>query len=1011
MPKPPRHLAAPTFVLALIVALAPPPLVAPSPASAAIVSAFASAGREPLAPGVQFEQGKVVTTAGSQAVNIVEVDLSNPVISFESSLSNGRVTGLERTSTQARNRSSEGHRVVAAINGDVWGGFTNDMSLAPNGLHVEGGELVTTAPGPRPTFGVGPDGRPMLGSPALAVNLATSQGTQYTISRINQLRRSTEAVLYTPRFGSRTSSAATGIDVVIGGLALPLRASGTWTGFVTTVRPAEGGWPIDPATVVLTVPPTSPLASLSPGEPVTLTISATPGWESVQQAVGGREWIVGNGAVNISPRPTSADQLFARSAVGLTADGRLVLVTVDGGQPGWSRGMRLTELAEVMVSRGAVDALNLDGGGSTSLAVRRAGTSGPVLVNRPTNGERGVTNSIQVVSNVPTGPLAALVVQPGSQSLYRNGTVSFTVKGMDSGYNPVPITPGQVSWSVTSPIGTVDAAGKFVATAPGTGQVIATANGVTGAATITVLDDQTAPVAAAPQVSLPVNGAIGTGVTVTVAWDAAAETGSGVVSYELQRSVNGKAWTTMPKASAAARSTTLTMPRDRTYQFQVRAVDLAGNVGAWTTADAFRLSVAQETAGAVAFVRGSWSPAASKYYDGGAARTTRSAGAVARFTFTGSSVSWVTAVGPLRGAADVFIDGAAAGTVQTNRPSSAARLVVFSRSWPTSAKRTVEIRVLGTSGTPRVDLDAFVVLAPAAGGTPPPASPTPPPSPTVPPPPAPSPTPTPPVASAGAVLVGAGDIASCGLTADSATAKLVAGIAGTVFTAGDNAYENGTAAEFRDCYGPTWGAFRDRTYPAPGNHDYGTSGAAGYFDYFGARAGPNGAGWYAYDLGDWRIYSLNSNCTKVGCIAGSEQEQWLRADLATNPRACVLAYWHDPRFTSGPTGNNTSVAPFWNALYEAGAEIVVNGGDHDYERFAPQTPSGAADPAKGIRQFVVGTGGASLRSFSTIRANSEVRNSTTFGVLKLTLSSNAYAWQFVPAGSGTFTDSGSGTCR
>jgi len=261
------------------------------------------------------------------------------------------------------------------------------------------------------------------------------------------------------------------------------------------------------------------------------------------------------------------------------------------------------------------------------------------------------------------------------------------------------------------------------------------------------------------------------------------------------------------------------------------------------------------------------------------------------------------------------------------------------------------------------------------------------------------------------VLVGAGDIASCGLTADSATAKLVAGIAGTVFTAGDNAYENGTAAEFRDCYGPTWGAFRDRTYPAPGNHDYGTSGATGYFDYFGARAGPRGAGWYAYDLGAWRIYALNSNCAKVGCAAGSEQEQWLRADLATNPRPCVLAYWHDPRFTSGPTGNNTSVTPFWNALYEAGAEIVINGGDHDYERFAPQTPEGVADPAKGIREFVVGTGGASLRSFSTIRANSEVRNSTTYGVIKLTLSSNTYAWQFVPAGSGTFTDSGSGTCR
>lgn len=1005
MPKPPRSLAAPTFVLTLVIALAPLPFVAPVPAVAAIVGGYASASREPVAPGVQHDQGRILTTAGSQAVNIVEVDLSNPAISFESSLSNGRVAGLERTTTQAVNRSSDGHRVVAAINGDVWAGTANFMEQAPNGLHVEAGELVTAVRAARPTFGVGVDGRPMLGSPLVSVALATSLGSQFVIHRVNQLRRPNEVVLFTPRFGSRTSTAATGIDIVVGGLALPLRTSGTWTGFVATVRPAEGGWPIDPGTVILTAPATSPLAALAPGEPVTITTTVTAGWESIQQAVGGREWIVRDGAVSISPRPASADQLHARSAVGLTADGRLILATVDGGRSGWSNGMRLPELAELMLSRGAVNAINLDGGGSSALAVRRAGTSGPVLVSRPSgSSERSVTNSIQVISNVPTGPLSSLVIKPGTQSVYRNATVQFTLKGMDSGYNAVPLASGQVGWSVTAPIGTIDAVGRFTATAPGIGQVIATANGVAGSATITVLDDSTAPVAAPPRVSLPVNVAIGSGVTVAIDWDAAADTGSGVVSYELQRSVNGKAWATMPKASAAARGTALTMPRDRTYQFQVRAVDLAGNVGAWATADAFRLTVAQETAGDLAFVTGTWSPTLSKWYDGGAARTTRTAGAIARFTFTGSSVAWVASVSPLRGAAGVYVDGAFAGDVDTYRSNAAARLIVFSRTWSSSAKRTIEIRAAGTAGHPRVDLDAFVVLAPAGGVAPPP--------PAAPPSPAPSPSPSAtPAAAAGVVLVGAGDIGSCGLTADSATAKVLAGVAGTVFTAGDNAYESGTAAEFRDCYGPTWGAFRDRTYPAPGNHDYGTSGAAGYFDYFGARAGPNGAGWYAYDLGDWRIYALNSNCTKVGCIAGSEQEQWLRADLATNPRACVLAYWHHPRFSSGQHGNDAGVGPLWDALYAAGADVIVSGHDHDYERFAPQTPGGVADPAAGIREFVVGTGGASLRGFSTIRANSEVRNAATFGVLKLSLSSGSYTWQFVPAGSGTFVDSGSGNCH
>ncbi len=239
------------------------------------------------------------------------------------------------------------------------------------------------------------------------------------------------------------------------------------------------------------------------------------------------------------------------------------------------------------------------------------------------------------------------------------------------------------------------------------------------------------------------------------------------------------------------------------------------------------------------------------------------------------------------------------------------------------------------------------------------------------------------------MLVGAGDIASCGLTTDTATANLVAGIEGTVFTAGDNAYESGSVAEVANCYNPTWGAFYNRTYPTAGNHEYETSGASGYFDYFGARAGPVGQGWYAYDLGSWRVYALNANCFVVGCDAGQAQEQWLRADLAANPRSCVLAYWHHPRFSSGQHGNDAEVAALWNALYGTGAEVIVNGHDHDYERFVPQSPSAAPDAGTGIRQFVVGTGGTSLRSFGTVKANSEVRNSSTHGVLKLTLAPRA----------------------
>jgi hypothetical protein len=1016
MPKPPRPLAAPTFALALIIASAPLTFVAPEPATAAVVSAYTSASREPVAPGVALDVGRIVTTAGSQAVNVVEIEPNNPVITFESSLSNGRVTGLERTSNQAQNRSFEGHRVVAAINGDVWAGFSNEAEHAPNGLHVEAGELVTTGPAARPTFGVGADGRPLIGAPLVGVTLSTSAGTQFVINRVNQLRRPGEIVLYTPKFGSQTSGSASGIDVVISSVALPLRTTGTWTGTVAVTRPAEGGYSIAPGTIVLTAPATSLLGTLVPGESVTLTTSVSAGWESVQHAVGGREWIVRDGGAFISPRPASADEIHPRSAIGLAADGRLILATVDGRQPGWSSGVRLPELAELMIARGAMIALNLDGGGSTSLAVRRAGANGAVLINRPSDGsERSVTNSIQVISNAPTGPLATLKVEPGTRTVYRNATLDFRVSGMDAAYNPVPLGAGQVAWSVSPPIGTIDAAGHFVATEAGTAQVTASANGVAGTAAMTVLVDTTAPVTSPTRVTLPTGRAIGSTVPVSIGWNAATDEGSGVVSYELQRSVDGGAWATMPKATPLSRSTILSLPRNRTYQFQVRAVDAAGNVGAWRTTGSFRLAVAPETTRALSFVKGTWSRTTSASYDGGGARSTRTVGGIARFTFTGSSFAWVSARSPVRGAAGVYINGVFAGNVDTYSASTVARVMVFSKTWTTSAKRTVEIRTVGTPGHPRVDLDSFVVLTAVAGVTPPsspPPAPTPTPPPAATPTPTPGPTPTPPVAPvSGDVLVGAGDIASCGLIGDTATAKLVSGIAGTVFTAGDNAYETGSTANFRDCYAPTWGAFADRTFPTAGNHEYETTGAAGYFNYFGGRAGAAGKGWYAYDMGSWRIYALNSNCFVVGCDVGGEQEQWLRADLGANPRECVLAYWHHPRFSSGQHGNDAEVAAIWNALSEAGAEVVVNGHDHNYERFRPQTPSAVADEARGIRQFVVGTGGASLRSFGTVKANSEIRNSSTHGVLKLTLGLSSYTWQFIPVAGKTFTDSGSGTCH
>jgi len=251
--------------------------------------------------------------------------------------------------------------------------------------------------------------------------------------------------------------------------------------------------------------------------------------------------------------------------------------------------------------------------------------------------------------------------------------------------------------------------------------------------------------------------------------------------------------------------------------------------------------------------------------------------------------------------------------------------------------------------------------------------------------------------------VGAGDISRCDNNNDEATAKLLDGISGTVFTAGDNAYDSGTYTEYLNCYDPTWGRHKSRTKPSPGNHDYQTSGAAGYFQYFN-----NVPSYYAYNLGAWRIYSLSS---EIDVSASGAQATWLQSDLAANPKQCVLAYWHKPRWSSGSThGSTSAMQAIWQILYNAGADVVISAHEHNYERFAQMNATGST-VSQGLREFVVGTGGASHYGFGSALSSSEVRNSSTSGVLKLTLSSSGYSWQFVPVAGSTFTDSGSSNCH
>ncbi len=272
-------------------------------------------------------------------------------------------------------------------------------------------------------------------------------------------------------------------------------------------------------------------------------------------------------------------------------------------------------------------------------------------------------------------------------------------------------------------------------------------------------------------------------------------------------------------------------------------------------------------------------------------------------------------------------------------------------------------------------------------------------------------TPTPLPTSTPAILLGAGDISICGQTGDDDTARLLATETGEIFTLGDNSNEDGLLYQYQQCFAPSWGKFMDRLHPVPGNHDYQGNGGESYYEYFAERAGPAGKGYYSFDLGAWHIVALNSNCDYVSCREDSAQVKWLREDLAAHPTQCTLAYWHDPMSGSAISDIYYGVLPFWQALYDYNAEIILNGDHHIFEVYAPQNPNLKPDPEHGLTQFIVGTGGASHYPFVGIKPNSLIHDNTTYGILKFKLFSDRYEWEFIPTQPDGFTASGEGVCH
>jgi hypothetical protein len=716
-----RH-ALPSIALAAIIAatLFVVPVTAEARAggsvgSAAVVVGFAPETSEQIAASVTHQVGRIQTdSAGGQEVHVVTARAGDPSLRFQASLATGEVVGRATVTSQARAVSMDGNRVIVAINGDVWGGYSSPTQDAPNGIHVQDGELMVASTDTRSAFSVDASGRATVGPAQITLTATGMDMVPYPIDRLNQLRRAGEVVAYTTRFGPRTPQEGSGVEVVLGGLPGPLALAGSYPLTVLEVREA-GSQPIGTGQVVLNGPPGTFLDAMIPGSLVTFATAITPGLEGTRQLVTGRENILTNGAVDIRPRPAMADQLHPRTAIGVTAAGDVVIVTVDGRQTPYSTGVDLDELAQIMSSQGAVNAINLDGGGSTAIDVREPGDVEASLQNRPSDGrERAVANAILLVSSTPTGPPAQLFVRPPAATLYVGETVSFEAKATDAAFNGIAVPSSTVAWSSAGGAGTLAPDGTYVASAPGADTVTASAIGLTAQLAVTVQPDTVAPeIGGTPVSRLTAQTTLtAKAVPLTVTWPAATDRGTGVASYEVQRSTDGGAsWSDVAMdAPGKPKALVLAVPGD-VMRVRVRALDRAGNAGDWSQGLRFRVIAYQDASGKIAY-KGTWKATKSAPNFGGTVKYTLKKGGTATFAFTGSQVAWVTLKGPDRGQAQILIDDKAAATVDNRASKTVVRRVAYVKLFTGTGRHEITVKSLGTSGRPRVDMDALIVVVP-----------------------------------------------------------------------------------------------------------------------------------------------------------------------------------------------------------------------------------------------------------------------------------------------------------
>src|SRR6266568_4496199 len=601
------------------------------------------------------------------------------------------------------------------------------------------------------------------------------------------------------------------------------------------------------------------------------------------------------------------------------------------------------------------------------------------------------------------GAVASVIVSPSSASLSPAGTVQLTATPQDAGDNP--LLDRVVTWSSSNTsIATVSANGLVTAVASGPATITARSENKSGTAAITVNSAPVATVTVSPTPATIVagytqqltaslydaNGNLLSGRIVTWSSDdpaVATVSNAGLVTAVAPGAANitatseGKGATaaitvTIPVASLTVSPTAATIVVGGTQQLTATPLDANGNPlsGRTITWSSDAPSVATVNANGLVPAEAAGSAnitAASEGKSGSAAITV---------------IVPVASVSLSPTSATILVGGTeqlTATPLDANGNPLSGRAII----WSTDAASVATVNASGLVTGAGVGSASITATSEGKSG---------------------SSAITVPAAAPPVTLVGAGNIANCNTQNDDATAALIENIPGTVYTTGDNIYGDGSLTDFQNCYGPSWGRHKGRTRPASGHKDYQQPGAAGYWQYFGAVAGDSGKYDYSYDVGAWHVVVLNS---QIDMSVGSAQELWLKADLAATAKRCTVAIWDQPRFSSTGTSVRSDVKPLWDDLYAAGAELVLNAHYRVYERFAPQTPAGVADATNGIRQFTVGTGGSTIDTFGTPIANSEVRATNLFGVLKLTLADGSYSWQFIPIAGQTFTDSGSGSCH